>query len=192
MLPRLKIRISVLLPFTAGLIVYLEGPAVAGILFACALIHEGGHLFFIKLCGAKVVRADIEAIGALIIYDDRATGLNADAAIALGGPLFNLTAAVAGIGFFCFYYNVYIFTFIAANLALAFINLLPISGLDGGRALYSVLVKNRPVGKADLAAARVSTAFKLVLLAISGALVVLSGFNTAMTLLFILNLLQIF
>ncbi|PKM62577.1 MAG: hypothetical protein CVU97_04690 [Firmicutes bacterium HGW-Firmicutes-21] len=160
-------------------------------MFLAALIHETGHYFFIRLFGARITRIDIEVLGAMIVYADGDTGLNADIAIAMGGILFNILAALIGIMFFMFYYDIYLFIFIAANLALAFVNLLPVASLDGGRALTAVLFKKCDIDKAERIARRVSFTGKMLLLLFSGFLVILSGFNTAMIVLFLLNIIQI-
>lgn len=153
------------------------------------LLHELGHCFFIKLCGAKITRVDIEVLGALIVHDY--TSLDADIAISLGGIIFNFIAAAVGIVFFLFYKNLYLLVFICANIAFAFFNLLPIASLDGGRALNAYLLKRKEIDAAEKLSGGISIGAKIFLILISAAMIVLSGFNTAMIFLFLLNLIQL-
>ena len=167
----------------------LEGNKTFLIIMSAVVLHELGHCFFIRLCGAKITRIDIEVIGALIVYDY--SDLNSDIAVSLGGIIFNLASAFAGTAFFVFNRNLYLLVFICANLALAFINLLPVSNLDGGRALNAFLLKKKDIDVADRISRRVSFIAKVLLLLISALLIYLSGFNIAMIILFLLNLIQI-
>lgn len=184
-------RISVFLPLALGLIVMLEGGLTFSIILAAALLHELGHYVFIRLYGARLQRIDIEVLGALIVYGDGDTSLNADIAIAMGGILFNLAAALTGILLFTFYYELNLLIFISANFFLAFINLLPISSLDGGRALAAILFKKYDIDLADRAARRISRYAKIFLISFSAVLILLSGLNTALIILFLLNFIQI-
>ncbi|HAN21746.1 MAG: hypothetical protein A2Y15_00420 [Clostridiales bacterium GWF2_36_10] len=161
-------------------------------MLSAAILHEFGHYLFIRLCGAKITRLDIEVLGALIVYANGSTNLNADIAIAMGGILVNITAAMVGIICFTFFYNIYLLIFIASNLALAFVNLLPVASLDGGRALNALLIKKYDIDIAERISYKMSVFGKLILISISGILVVLSGFNTAMIILFLLNFVQIY
>lgn len=184
-------RISVFLPLALGLLVMLEGAMSFCIILSAALIHELGHYFFIRLCGAKIKRIDIEVLGALIAYADSDTSLNSDIAIAMGGIVFNLSAAVIGTALFTVYYNLYLLIFIAANFALAFINLLPIASLDGGRAANAILIKKYDIIKAERIAHGFSFVAKMILFTFSASLIFLSGFNTALIILFLLNFIHI-
>lgn len=190
-LPHLHMRISAFLPLALGLIVMLEGTLTFSVILSAALLHEAGHYFFIRLCNAKITRIDIEVLGALIVYKDGDTTLNADIAIAMGGILANITAATIGIICFTVYYNLYLLIFITANFALAFINLLPVLSLDGGKALSSLLFKRYNIDIAERVSRKISFAAKMVLLIISGLLVILSEFNTALIILFMLNFVQL-
>lgn len=162
------------------------------LIFTAALIHELGHLFCIRLCKARIIRTDIEAVGALIVYSSGETSLDEDIAIALGGIIFNFITAILGILFFTYYYNLYLLIFILANMALACINLLPVSFLDGGRFLHSFLLKKVTVDKAERISHITSVTSKILLLIFTAFLIYISGFNTALIILFLINLLQIF
>ena len=179
------------LPISLALIALLEGGEVFLLMLSAALVHELGHYFFIKLCGARITRVDIEVLGALIVYADGHTALNEDIAISFGGIIFNIAAAVIGIGCFTFIYELHLLIFIAANLALALVNLLPASSLDGGKALSAILLKKYEIDKAERIGKRVSIIAKGMLIVFSVGLIVLSGFNIALIILFLLNIIQI-
>lgn len=167
----------------------LEGIESFLVILSAVIVHEFGHIFFIKLCKAKITRVDIEVLGALIVYDY--TDLDADILISLGGIVFNFFAAAVGTTFFVFDKDLYLLVFICANLAFAFFNLLPIAGLDGGRALNACLLKKKDIDIAERLTNKISMGAKIFLILVSALLIYLSGFNTAMIFLFLLNLIQL-
>ncbi|HOJ47399.1 MAG TPA: hypothetical protein PLD48_00825 [Bacillota bacterium] len=171
------------------MLLLLEGIESFLVILSAVLVHEFGHIFFIKLCKAKITRIDVEVLGALIVYDY--ADLDADILISLGGAAFNFFAAAAGTAFFVFYQNLYLLLFICANLAFAFVNLLPVAGLDGGRVLHACLLKKKDIDVAERMTAKISTGAKVFLILVSAGMIYLSGFNTAMIFLFMLNLIQL-
>ena len=117
------------------LILSLSGAGYEGIItLICALLHELGHYVASRLCRAEPTRIVIYPFGADMVLPVGLRSYKSDIFIALSGPLINIILFVLGItlhfsDFFC-----------ACNLALAFINLMPIRGLDGGTVLHNVLL----------------------------------------------------
>ncbi len=117
------------------MILSLSGAGYEGIItLFCALLHELGHYFAARICRATPTRIVIYPFGADIALPSGLRSYKSDIFIALSGPTLNLILLVLGIilslgEFFC-----------ACNLALAFINLLPIRGLDGGTILHNALL----------------------------------------------------
>ena len=100
-------------------------------LISCAL-HELGHLWALKLLRVPVKGIRITAVGAEIMMDGELSYWG-ELFAALAGPAVNLLLAAAlcrlpGGGMAA-----------GLNLVLACFNLLPVRGLDGGRALQCLL-----------------------------------------------------
>ena len=117
------------------IILSISGVGYEGIItLICALIHELGHYFAARICRAAPTRIVIYPFGADMALPIGLRSYKADIFIALSGPSLNLILFFLGITlslgeFFC-----------ACNLALAFINLMPIRGLDGGTVLENLLL----------------------------------------------------
>lgn len=108
------------------------GYAPLGLL--CCVLHEMGHLIFIRICGGKVKAINFGIYGMRITP---AANLNLsplkEAAVCSGGPLVNLILFL--LSFF-----IQSHAFAAINIAMALFNLLPIESTDGGNILYNVLI----------------------------------------------------
>ncbi len=105
-------------------------------LLACAL-HELGHMGAIYLCGGRVQRVTLTVVGAELALPISLSYFQ-EFCCALAGPAVNLLLAWGCSG--------YAPLFGGLNLALACLNLLPLSLLDGGRALGCLLSLFLPFG----------------------------------------------
>lgn len=94
-----------------------------------ALMHELGHLAVLRLFGASVRRFRLGMLGAVLEADTHRLSYGQELAAVLAGPAVNLAAAVLG----GMLQADPVFTGIHGVLCL--FNLLPVSVLDGGRAL---------------------------------------------------------
>ena len=92
-----------------------------------ATAHELGHLVAIYALGGRVVRLRLTAAGAELRLG-RTMSYGRELLCALAGPLVNLLLAFGAA-------QLRWLVFAGLNLALALFNLLPLSVLDGGRAL---------------------------------------------------------
>ncbi len=97
------------------------------------LLHEGGHILALLLCGGKIERVRISPLG-ITLCTDSIPSYRRELAVALAGPFFGFVA-------FLLFRNAdgLLFLFSRINLAFSLFNLLPIEALDGGKALSSVL-----------------------------------------------------
>lgn len=134
----MKINIS---PFTylffALMLLFSHDRSVmAGI--SAVVVHEAAHLAVIALCGCRVERISVTPIG-LTIRRTGLTGHLQDIAIHLAGPMANLT--VAGV-LTPLFENAQAMP-ITANLFFGWLNLLPITALDGSKALAALLALRR-------------------------------------------------
>ncbi|MBE6587142.1 MAG: hypothetical protein E7647_01860 [Ruminococcaceae bacterium] len=106
----------------------LSAPAPFSLLFAVA-VHEGGHILAARLLGFGIPTVSFQAMGMRLRFSGTARLLPA-LAVSLSGCIAG--AAFALIPFLPPYFRLY-----CAGLSL--LNLLPVSCLDGGGALLSVL-----------------------------------------------------
>ncbi len=127
------------------------GYAPLGLL--CCVLHETGHLIFIKFCGGKIKAINFGVYGMRITP---AANLNLsplkEAAVCFGGPLVNLIL-------FSLSFLAESRAFAAINLAMALFNLLPIESTDGGNILYNILMYKTGEEKAKAALKIMSAVF---------------------------------
>ena len=121
----------------------------------------------------------LSAFGAEIYYAPALLSLKQELLVALGGVGINLVSAVMlllfGVGQSCLYFAV-------ASLTLATLNLLPIKGLDGGRALDAVLLRFFVPERAYRLQKCISFSFIFPLFVLSVCVLVQSGFNFSLLL----------
>ena len=95
------------------------------------LTHEAGHLLAARLAGVPLRRAKGGFFGVRMTFDFSRAGYGREAAVHLAGPLAGIGAAFAAAG------TAHVFS--GMSLALSAVNLLPVSGFDGGGALLCLL-----------------------------------------------------
>jgi Zn-dependent protease len=153
----------ILLPLWAAFVGYAGGNAgwqgalfmvmFVVLLYACAGLHEAGHILVARKYGATVKRIRISGLGAFVLVESKqgTTGWQ-DLAIALGGPAASalisvaLMAAawptIAGLGMEILLQRdapALIVALALTNVLLTVFNLLPVSPMDGARALDAIL-----------------------------------------------------
>ena len=108
--------------------------------FAGVLLHELTHLFLMRRYGCRRSVVEVLPGGVRISSDDaRRLGYRQTLLVLLGAPAVNL---VLGTAFLCarrFAPYAVLREAAAVNLALGAANLLPLSFLDGGRALWEYI-----------------------------------------------------
>lgn len=150
--PRVHLRVSLLAIPAAALCIWLEGLLPAALLFAAALLHEGGHFVALLYWHVPIRRVDIRPMGALIVYDDSACSLPASAWIAFWGAGCNLLAFLLTFPLAVWLGSercLPLLFFSLANAFLAFLNLLPWRQLDGGRLLLALLLQRLPTDRSE-------------------------------------------
>ncbi|MCL2874610.1 MAG: hypothetical protein FWE29_06760 [Defluviitaleaceae bacterium] len=149
-------------------------------LFALILLHEAAHVFFAKLCGAKVSELTILPIGvsaAIRSFDFLSTPKKIF--ILISGPLLNLT--LAGAAFIFFRINTSFF--VNANLAIFALNILPILPLDGGNLFMAAF--NNKLGilpTADILA-KLGRFFSIIIITFGIIQVILYPYNISLIIL---------
>lgn len=177
--------ISVGFPFAAAVtLMFLYDKSGTAVISVCAaLLHELGHLLCLFWFGETPQSLKLGLTGMEIV---RAKGqrlsFSREIAAALAGPLVNLLlffvlAVWSGQGS-----NARMLEAASVNLLLALFNLLPVSALDGGRALYFFLCRFCAMQTAQ----RIVTALSILCLlpcAFSGFYLLLrSGYNFSLLL----------
>lgn len=115
-------------------------------LFA-VIIHEAGHLFAMWVL--DVAPKQIKLIPASVqITADITRRYKTDMAVSLCGPLTNLV--LFGVLYFNFisFKNDAVLAYALINLIIGAFNLLPVTGLDGGTILFSVLARRMDYNRA--------------------------------------------
>ena len=155
---RIKIHFSGILVILVALL--CERADILLVFIAAAVLHELGHLLATKTVKKRVERIEIGFSGARIVIGDPILGYGEEFFIALMGPLFNFLALGAAIVVFvskgesmqsmleggmrflecgAVRDDDRLAFFALSSAAQAFLNLLPIRTLDGGRMLYCIV-----------------------------------------------------
>ena len=108
-----------------------------------AALHEGGHLLLLALFGVDVEEMTFTAFGVEIRANTRYLSYGKDIICTLAGPAVNILAAL----FFARGLGAYLPA--GANLLQGCFNLLPLTGLDGARALHLALCRMLDPVRAD-------------------------------------------
>ncbi len=108
--------------------------------FTAAALHEMGHIFFLSVYKIKNTELVLGITGAEIHADMTFVPYKREACVCLGGAGCNIVVCVLCLLFLHFFYSKQVVFFFFANLFYAAANLLPVSGLDGGRALECLLL----------------------------------------------------
>ena len=131
-------------------------------LFA-SMVHEAGHLFamWVKDCAPKKIKLIPASV-----QITRPVGSNykTDIDVALCGPIVNIVLFLTLFFNYLAFRNQTTLMFALLNLIIGIFNLLPLSGLDGGTVLFSLIAQKKGINKAALALRAITLIFSLVIL----------------------------
>ena len=133
----MKIKIGFFSVFTL-LAWFLTNPLYGAAALGAATLHEIGHLVVAKMLGISFREMAITPFGAALTPSSYLGGYADELIIAAAGPFINLLSAAVIFPIaqkaepLCYF-------FLLASLFLGFLNLLPVSGFDGGRILACLL-----------------------------------------------------
>ena len=123
------------------------------------LVHETGHVVASKIVGVPLVSLAVKPVGMSMRFDFCRVGYFREAVVHLGGPIAGvLTAALALLMF-----QEKCITFCGISTVLSVVNLLPISGFDGGGVLLCILSSVLRPDIAEKISRAVSAVFLLIL-----------------------------
>ncbi len=129
------------------------------VVFASLLVHEVSHAVVAAGFGLTVSELRITPIGAAVSVNDAIElRAEAEAAVAMAGPMTSLV--LAGAGYILLVYGKPDIEgaefFVGANIVLALLNLLPAFPLDGGRVARALLAERMGMAGATRAVVNVS------------------------------------
>ena len=135
----MKALIFSLLSFALLFCFFYRSPKEMFLFLLAALYHEFGHLLALLLCRVKLRSLKLSPAGATMQIENELLSYRKEFWIAVAGPLASAFVPLLALvrirqgmtadGLFFFF----------CNFFLAFLNLIPIRGLDGGRAFHALL-----------------------------------------------------
>ncbi|MBQ6848248.1 MAG: M50 family metallopeptidase [Clostridia bacterium] len=161
-----EIYVSFLFVAVIALLLAIDKTGLALPTLFAVTMHELGHLFAMWLfeSGPKSIRLIPASVQ---ITRNISTQYKNDIIIAIMGPIVNVVL------FFTLYINYLTFknstvlSYALINLIVGVFNLIPVTGLDGGTALFSIIAKRGDVNKAMLT-------LKIITLSIASAVLFLA------------------
>lgn len=161
-----------------------DKPSYIIIIFLSATLHELAHIFTVLLCKVQIKKIRILAFGAQIeLVNHNTLSYKKEIFVALAGPFANLLFAMLTV----FYQyscgtNEYCQLFALCNVLLFLMNSLPIMPLDGGRALYALLLNSTNIVRAAFISDFISVLFTVPLLLLGFYILTITGYNFSLIL----------
>ncbi len=177
-----KVHISIFALILIGFMAFSSDAPFLYIALGSALCHELGHLFSMRLFGARTVKISIYPFGADITANTSQLGYGAEAAVAAAGPLISAVLALILALLCSFFPHIYIVAASASNFLFFAVNIFPVKGLDGGRILLSLLLMKLDFSKAYSIFHCISTAAFGALCIFALTLLWYTGYNLSLVL----------
>lgn len=143
----------------------------------CVTLHEFAHLFLLYRSGAKIIRITVFPFGIDIYADTSRISYKKELICTLAGSIANMVFAAIGLIILFTFPSPPTLFFVLCNLFLGFMNLIPLSFFDGGRALRLFLYDTLDIDTAFRAAFFCDLFFSVVSLFVCIYLISFSGFN---------------
>ena len=129
---RTSLDVTPAFALASALIYLLDGQGIFALAVISAAVHELGHYAALCTFGTKPYLLRLELTGAAMYFDESGLSYGRELAAALAGPAAGLILALAAA-------MIKAHALAGVSLVLSLFNLLPIGGLDGGRALTALL-----------------------------------------------------
>lgn len=166
-----KIKVSVYFAATLAILCVLSKNGYASLGLVCCVLHETGHLIFMRALGGRVNAISLGVYGMRIdSAPDTALSPRQDALIAFGGPFVNIILLILGV----LTDNQMLS---AVNAALAIFNLMPVESMDGYNLIYNLLISRYEPEKIKTALKFVSAVFLLLLYFLGFLILLKSRYN---------------
>ena len=160
------------------------------LLILAYLIHEIGHMFFAKLVGAKISKMSGGVFHLSISYSTLGVSYKKEALVCCGGIIFNVIFGLLAL-LINTTNNDTVSAFSILNFSLGIMNLYPVSILDGGGILKSLLLSRLQESKADKICLSVSFIFAILMWLIAVYFQIIFSSNVSLFLISILLLVQL-
>ena len=149
-----------------------------------SIIHELGHILFMKIYKIRINRINITPFSVDIIHNSSFIPYKKEIIILLFGPLINIFLSLLFFVLYTLSPNQNLFKYISIqSLLIGFINLIPISSLDGGRILLIWLKNHFDIEDAEKISFIVSIIFIIPLMTSGFLILFKSNFNISILLL---------
>lgn len=174
-----EIYISFLFAAVTALMLACDRTGLAMPMLFSVMLHEAGHLFAMWATDCAPKR--IKLIPASVqITRSITSGLKNDIFIALCGPAVNFLLFLSFFFNYLAFKNENVLYYALLNLIIGLFNSLPVSGLDGGTVLFSLLTRKADYNRAALILKLISLAVALALTALAVILTVKGHTNPSM------------
>ena len=132
------------------LMLLLADGKTALLCFVSSMLHETGHLIFMKLFSCSVKSVEFGAAGiAIECQSENTVGYNGEFFIAMGGITVNAIICIASLVLFFLLENVISEVIFFINVFIAALNMLPVFPLDFSRALLALMMSRLDEAKAE-------------------------------------------
>ncbi len=145
-----------------------------------ALVHECGHLWVMRVFGVEISRVWVFPYGVQIDADLSKISYKKEMLVMLSGAGANFVlSAACGVWFAVLGGEAALFLCLS-NVLLGAFNCLPVSGLDGGKALFCFLCQKGTLDRAINLGKMVSVLSYAVVCMLFVSLLWVTGFNTSL------------
>ena len=136
-----RYRIDFTFALTVTLMLIFCDETTVIICLMSSMLHEAGHLLFMRLYRQKITDVTLGAFGVRINrVTTSALSYKKEAVIAFGGIGINLLLAFSGAVFYCVTSYDFAVLLTAVNIFIALFNMIPVDTLDIGRVLRYTLL----------------------------------------------------
>ncbi len=174
------IYVSVFTLLSAFFVIMSDASVYTLILLSGVLVHEAGHIFTLRLCKTKPKKICIYPFGVDMRCDISRLSYEKELFVMLSGAAVNLVICIISFAICVFAYSRELLFTAFCNAFLGFTNLIPVKGLDGGRALYALLCMHLDEEKALSVCNIVSSVSYGVLSLVFLIIILLTGANFSM------------
>ena len=180
----MKIKFSPLFLLVVFSFILIDGSFCSEYVVIFSVLHEIAHIFTLKIFGEKIYEVRFRAFGIQIKrYESVNISYFKETIISLSGPFINLLIFII----FLIFYKLSGLSFdgiciMSVNFILFLINIIPIYPLDGGKAVYYILLSNIDYNGAKKYSRIISFVILIPLIFLSVVIFFVSGFNISLIL----------